>query len=126
MAKKQKIREIPYRVYKKMFPDCPANNYHDGKITVEFPEDYLNSKLYTPDGWNRGGNYIHKFAGRTCSGSAVSMDVAWFSDGGCKYYDVTITIGNVFAGGSMKRKQFIRSFDTALEIANKMAEEVLK
>ena len=44
---KAKSRAIPYRVYKKMFADCNAYDYHDGKITVDFPADYLASKMYT-------------------------------------------------------------------------------
>lgn len=112
--KKQKERAIPYRVYKKMFSDCPAHDYSNGKIIVEFPEDYLNSKMYTPNGWYKGGNYVSKQFGRTSYGSSVSVSVAQFADGGCKYYDVTVTIGNMFCGGSQKHKEFFRSFDAAL------------
>ena len=54
--KKAASRTIPYRVYKKMFSDCKAYDYKSGKITVDFPRDYLESRMYTPDGWQAGGN----------------------------------------------------------------------
>lgn len=122
---KQKSRAIPYRVYKKMFSDCPAHDYNNGKITVDFPEDYLTSKMYTPDGWYKGGNFVSKQIGRSKSGSAVSVSVAQFSDGGCKYYDATVTIGNTFAGGMMRQKQYIRNFEAAVNWVVSTAEELL-
>lgn len=120
--KKQKERAIPYRVYKKMFSDCPAHDYKDGKIVVEFPDDYINSKMYTPEGWYRGGNYVSKQIGRTSYGYAVSVDVAEHSDGGCKYYDVCVSVGNTFLGGTQKTKEFFRSFDSAIEWGVQTAE----
>lgn len=112
--KKQKERKIPYRVYKKMFSDCPARDYNNGNITVSFPEDYLKSKMYTPEGWCKGGNYVSKKFGLTSYGHSVSVTIAQFADGGCKYYDANVTIGNLFAGGTLKSKQYFRNFDAAL------------
>lgn len=118
---KQKSRSIPYRVYKKMFSDCKAYDYSNSKITVDFPEDYLNSKMYTPEGWNRGGNFVSKHFGKNKCGASVDVSVAQFSDGGCKYYDVTVTVGNIFCGGRQKRKEFFRSFEAALKWATETA-----
>lgn len=123
---KQKSRAIPYRVYKKMFSDCPANGYDNGKITVEFPEDYLNSKMYTPEGWYKGGNYVSKQIGKAPDGCAVSVSVAQFADGGCKYYDATVTVGNTFMNGTMKQKQYIRSFESAVSWAVQTAEKIVR
>lgn len=125
MAKKNE-REIPYRVYKKLFADCPSRDYRGGKITVAFPEDYLKSKMYVPEGWYRGNNYICKNFGRASGGLSIGANVAWYSDGGCQYYDVTITVGNVFCGGTQKTKQYIRSFDAAVRCAKEFAEEFAK
>lgn len=122
---KQKSRAIPYGVYKKLFPDCPAHDYNNGKITVEFPEDYLQSKMYTPEGWLHGGNYVICKIG-TAYGKEVWAEVAQYDDGGCKYYDATITVGNTYFGGSQKSKRFIRSFDAALEWAIKTAESLIR
>lgn len=123
---KQKSRAIPYRVYKKMFADCTAHDYNNGKITVDFPEDYLNSKMYTPEGWSEGGNYVSKLIGKAPNGYKVYVSVAQFADGGCKYYDATVTVGNTFMGGTMKQKQFIRSFDAAVAWAVQTAEEIIQ
>lgn len=123
---RQKSRAIPYRVYKKMFSDCPAHDYENGKITVEFPEDYLSSKMYTPEGWYKGGNYVSKQIGRTSIGYQVSVSVAQFADGGCKYYDAAVTVGNTFMGGTMKQKCYIRNFDTAVAWAVQTAEALCK
>lgn len=119
--KKQKARSIPYRVYKKLFSDCPAHDYNNGNIIVEFPDDYLTSRMYTPEGWHKGSNYVSKSFGRTPWGASVGAEVAQFSDGGCNYYDVHVVIGNVFAGGAQKNKQFFRSFDAAIIWATETA-----
>ena len=66
---KAKSRAIPYRVYKKMFADCNAYDYHDGKITVDFPADYLASKMYTPEGWTAGSNYVSSRIGARFQGA---------------------------------------------------------
>lgn len=119
--KKQKVRQLPYRVYKKMFSDCKAYDYNNGKITVELPDDYLKSKMYIPDGWRTmdGANWVR--TGFTDKyGYSVSAEIVWHSDGGCKYYDVYATRGNVFCGGSQKERQYIRSFNKALETANEL------
>lgn len=123
---KAKSRAIPYRVYKKMFADCNAYDYHDGKITVDFPADYLASKMYTPEGWIAGSNYVSSRIGRTISGREVRAEVAEHSDGGCKYYDAVVTVGNTFFGGSMRTREFIRSFDAAIAWAVETAESFLK
>lgn len=75
---KAKSREIPYRVYKKMFSDCNAYDYQNGKITVDFPVDYLESKMYIPDGWYSGANYVSKRIGRTTAGREVRAEIAAF------------------------------------------------
>lgn len=124
--KKQQTRAIPYRVYKKMFSDCPAYDYNNGKITVQFPEDYLSSKMYTPDGWYKGGNFVSKQMGKAPDGCSVSASVAQFADGGCKYYDATVTVGNTFIGGTIKQKQYIRSFKAAVEWAVQTAEHFVR
>lgn len=125
---KQKSRAIPYRVYKKMFADCPAHDYDavKKKITVEFPEDYLNSKMYTPEGWYKGGNFVSKQMGKAPDGCNVSASIAQFADGGCKYYDATVTVGNTFMGGTMKQKQYIRSFEAAVAWAVQTAEKIVR
>lgn len=125
---KQKTRAIPYRVYKKMFADCPAHDYDPikKKITVKFPEDYLNSKMYTPDGWYKGGNFVSKIIGKAPDGCNVSASVAQFTDGGCKYYDATVTVGNTFLGGTMKQKQYIRSFEEAVAWALHISESIVR
>lgn len=120
--KKQKSRLIPYRVYKKLFSDCPAHDYINGNIIVEFPEDYLRSKMYTPEGWHKGCNFVSKNFGRTPWGACIGVEVAQFSDGGCNYYDAYVTVGNVFAGGTQKGKQFFRSFDAAVNWVTETAE----
>lgn len=123
---KQKSRAIPYRVYKKMFSDCPAHDYENGKITVEFPEDYLTSKMYTPEGWYKNGSRVSKPMGKAPNGWAVYADVIQRADGGCKYYQAIVTIGNTFMGGTMKEKDFIRSFEAAISWAVQTAEEITK
>lgn len=123
---KQKARAIPYRVYKKMFADCPAHDYANGKIIVEFPDDYLNSKMYTPEGWTAGSNYVHCSIGRTSYGAAVACQVGQHSDGGCKYYDATVTVGNIFCGGIQKTKEYNRSFQAAVDWAVKTAESYIR
>lgn len=123
---KLKSRAIPYRVYKKMFSDCPAHDYDNGKITVEFPEDYLNSKMYTPEGWYKGGNFVSKSMGKAPDGCNVSVSVAQFADGGCKYYDATVTVGNTFMGGTKRQKQHIRNFDAAISWAVQTAEKIIQ
>lgn len=123
---KAKSREIPYRVYKKMFSDCNAYDYQNGKITVDFPIDYLESKMYIPDGWYSGANYVSKRIGRTTAGREVWAEIAEHSDGGCKYYDAVVTVGNTFFGGSMRTREFIRSFDAAIAWAVETAESFLK
>lgn len=125
---KAKSRAIPYRVYKKMFSDCPAHDYDAANktITVDFPEDYLNSKMYTPEGWYKGGNFVSKQMGKAPDGCNVSVSVAQFADGGCKYYDATVTVGNTFLNGTMKQKQYIRSFETAVAWAVLTAEKIVR
>lgn len=122
---KAKSRAIPYRVYKKMFSDCNAYDYRNGKITVDFPADYLVSKMYTPDGWNSGANWVSRRIGRTVSGYEVWAEIEEHSDGGCKYYDAFVTVGNTFCGGSMRKREFIRSFDAAIAWAVETAESAL-
>lgn len=123
--KKQSSRRIPYRVYKKLFADCEAHDYSKGTIVVEFPHDYLTSKFYIPEGWTSGANYISHYLGKTKSGLQVYEEIMYFSDGGCKYYDAYVTVGNVFLGGTQHSKQYIRSFDAALDwVKNKAAEYI--
>jgi hypothetical protein len=126
MAKK-KSRAIPYRVYKKMFLDCPAYDYANGKITVDFPEDYLNSKMYTPEGWNNpNGTRVSKLMGRDAGNRQVWADVAQYADGGCNHYSAYVTIGNTFCGGSIKEKHYFRNFDAAVAWAVQTAETIIK
>lgn len=124
--KKATSRTIPYRVYKKMFSDCNAYDYKSGKITVDFPRDYLESRMYTPDGWQAGGNWVSKLIGRTPAGREVRAQIAEHSDGGCKYYDAAVSVGNTFAGGSMRTKEFIRAFESAIRWAVETAAEYLQ
>ena len=124
MCKKTE-RAIPYRVYKRLFPDCKAHDYSNGKITVEFPEDYLVSKMYIPDGWSRGGNWVGCSAGKTTSGYEVGINISEHSDGGCKYYDAYVTVGNVFAGGTQKSKCYNRNFQAAFDWATETAEKII-
>lgn len=124
--KKAASRTIPYRVYKKMFSDCKAYDYKSGKITVDFPVDYLESKMYIPDGWYSGANYVSKRIGRTTAGREVRAEIAEHSDGGCKYYDAVVTVGNTFYGGSMRTKEFIRAFESAIRWAVETAAEYLQ
>ena len=103
-----KTREIPYRVYKKMFADCPARDYHDGKITVDFPADYLQSKMYTPSGWTKSNCQLFARLGIGKYGRSVNAKIIERSDGGCKYYEAYVTTLT-----ATNHKDFIRSFQDA-------------
>lgn len=122
---KKKERTIPYRVYKRLFPDCEAYGYSGGKITVVFPEDYLNSRMYTPEGWSLSCNHIDCNFGRTAYGAQVWGTICQHSDGGCKYYDAYVSIGNTFAGGRQMSKQYIRSFEAALSWVNSKVNDIM-
>ena len=122
---KQKSRAIPYRIYKKLFTDCPAYDYANGKITVDFPEDYLQSKMYIPEGWTKGSNYLARLMGRDPYGREVWATIIHCSDGGCKFYDATVTAGNTFMRGERTQKQYIRSFGAALDWAVQTAEKII-
>lgn len=122
---KQKSRALPYRVYMRFFQDCTAHDYHAGKIVVDLPEDYIESKMYTPDGWNRNGNRISCEAGRTGYGTSVSIEITERTDV-IKYYEVYVTVGNVFCGGTQKSKTLIRNFQRAVDWATETAQGFIR
>lgn len=111
---KKAERRIPYRVYKKVFPDCDAHDYEDGSIVVKFPQEYLTDKVVLPDGWHKGCNYVESPEDERC----VYINISWYTDGGVKYYDAYVLRYNQFSPkGRRKDKQYFYSFAMAMEWA---------
>lgn len=119
--KKQTSRRIPYRVYKKVFSDCPASQYENGTILVEFPQEYLDDKIYTPNGWLRFGNSIAK---PSVGDYDYRIDIIWGTDSGVRSYDVHCK-GRFVPSKSKKHFYSLQSaINWALEISQKAKENV--
>ena len=90
---KKTSRRVPYRVFKKFFPDCKHYDYSDGKITVDLPEEYLNDSKKVPDDYRKGGNYCFKYS---ADGNA-KVEIRWYTDV-ITYYEADYTYGRTKKG----------------------------
>ena len=114
--KKAASRRIPYRVYKKMFSDCFTRDYdgHSKSIVVDFPDEYLSSRAYVPDGWELvkgAGGRLERHYGR------IFAEIISRTDGGCKHYDACLQRGNSvdpFGSYTEKDRDYFRSIESAV------------